>query len=221
MTETQSHPTQGNPSEELLENVPDKLHPVLQVIVDNIRFILAAIAILILALAGTAMYNSYQNSRLEKAQTRMAEILGQPADARVASLREFAKEAPESMQTALHFEVASTLVENGKHEEAAKELGIIAGNGHSLSAVAGLAQAAELTAAGKDADALKVLQALQKTAPASFKNQVLLRTAFAAEKAGDMKVALDTYKALEKEKALPLEGFAEFKAASIEAAQNK
>ncbi|GAB6176041.1 hypothetical protein JCM16814_09320 [Desulfobaculum senezii] len=218
MTDNAPSTPQGATAEELLENAPEALHPVLQAIVDNIRFILAGIAVLILAVGGTAIYKHVQEGKRAEAEAQLASIIAQPAAERVEALVNFESTAPEGMHTGIRLELAGALSESGQHERAAEELGKIAKAGNGLSTVAAIAQANELTKLDRTEDAIAILDGAKATAPESFVSIILREKASLSESIGDLKSALAAYEELLAEASPRNKGFIEGKVAELKAA---
>ncbi|NJB67410.1 putative negative regulator of RcsB-dependent stress response [Desulfobaculum xiamenense] len=217
MTDTASAPNQGAPVEELLENVPSKLHPVLQAIVDNIRFILAGIALLVIAVGASAVYKHVQASAVEKARTEIGEALAKAPAERVAALDALAASAPEELRAAIALELAGALSEAGDHDRAAAELGKIVASGNAVGPMAALGQAAELSRAGKNAEALAVLESASANAPAAFAPVFARQTAVLAEATGDLARARAAYEKLLEAATAGNKGYIEDKIARLEA----
>lgn len=166
--------------------------PLLQFIIDNVRYITGGIALLIVAILGTAGWNWYSTNVTETAQHDLGIILVSKDGAdRLAALETFVSTAPASVQNGVYLEIASNALALGDYAKASgayAKLTAIDG----MQVVATVAQSSALVADGKAADALALLEALENIAPESDRSFVRTHVVLAAEAAGDLQKALTT-----------------------------
>ena len=184
---TAATPESHAPLGALADEVDESLHPILQVIVDNVKFIVGLIVVLVVAVGGFAVYDTVQTSSLAEGRAKLAAIVAGDEAGRVDALKAFAKDAPGALKNAVDLELASALSAAGEHQEAAavwKELA--AADAPGVDTVAALGQAAELARADKHAEAAAILSALAPKVGEGYKVLVLHRLAYEAELSGDL-----------------------------------
>lgn len=201
------------------EEIDESLHPLLQSLVDNIKFIVGAIVALILAVGGYAVFDAVQASKVAEAQERLLNITKQEDPAkRAEAIESFLSEAPSAMHAGIKLELASTLSDAGEHDRAAaiwKELA--QSNVADMSIIAKSGLAAELSRTGDHKGAMDVLKGLTENAPSSYESMLLHRLAYEAEMAESWDVALSTWEKLLETNPSGNNGFIESKISSARA----
>lgn len=183
----------------LADEVDESLHPLLQAVVDNVKFIVGGIVLLIAMVGGIAVYDSVQESQLVEGRDKLAAIVnGDEAD-RVVALEAFAKDAPSAMKSAVELELASALSAAGEHAKAADVWQrLSADKTAGMGTLAELGRAAELARAEKHAEAASILSTLVPSVSEGYKVLVLHRLAYETELAGDTTAALKAWQELEQ-----------------------
>lgn len=201
------------------EEVDESLHPLLQALVDNVKFIVGTIVALILAVGGYAIFDSVQASKVADAQNELLTIANeQDASKRAEGLQAFLSKAPSGMQPGIKLELATTLSEAGKHQESATVWGeIAAANTADMGLIAKAGRAAELSLSGDHKAAMDLLNGIAKDASKSYKPMLLHRLAYEAEMANDWNVALSAWEELLTVNSAGSNAFIESKIASARA----
>lgn len=200
MTAEQAHHTPGQtglPEPQL----GDDMHPLLRKLMDNIKTIsIVAIAFLVV-FGGYALYDYVQTKRLTSSGEMLGEILvSTSGEERVQALRDFAASAPAALQTSALMELAAALKEQEQHDQALAVWNELEGQvDPPLVPVVTLGKAKALEDAGKQQEALELLEGYKATAPESYKATLDRRLAELAEELGDLQKALSAYRELAKD----------------------
>jgi predicted negative regulator of RcsB-dependent stress response len=214
----QGAPTGPHPEapEEAAE-AAEEHHPALQWALRNIKPLIIAVSVIILAAAAYAFADYYQDRQLEKAKVELARILatGDPAQ-RAEELSNYIADAPESLRTSALLELAETYERQENFEAAADTWGKVAALSDQTFAIpAGLGKAESLARAGKIEQALKALEELDAQAPAAYDKVIKFKIADVAERAGELERALQAYRAVRKEAGASQQAFVDYKIRQI------
>lgn len=192
-------------AEELLQNVPEELHPVLRKLLDNLRTVGLAAAVILAVAAVAAVIQHVRGSSLDKARAELGRILLQPAaTARIEALEKLAADAPEAVLPAVRIELAAALTAAGEHAKAEAVLDKLAKDAPpSLATPAAMAKAAALSRRGEHRAALAALLAARQGAPQDYALPLARQAAAEAMLAGDAEAqrkALTEIKTLDPER---------------------
>ena len=136
--------------------------PLLQFMLRHAGLIAGVLVLFLLVLIGTGIYNWHGDSRAEEARDALARTLiqNQGAD-QVKALSQLAEGAPSSTRFAAYMALAHSALENGDYATAAQAYGKAAkSTDGAFSLSASLGEAGALLKAGKNAEALTMLQSL-------------------------------------------------------------
>lgn len=175
-------------------------------------------AIVVLA-GGYALYGTYQQSRIAKAETALSNLVATTTGAeRQKALAAMAKTAPAGVRDAVNLALAKAALDAGDDAQAATAWAAVSKNAPAaMRAVAGLGQAAALVKAGQTAKAVTVLEGLKMDVPQAFIPTVDRQLAITAEAAGQWQKSLDAYLRLKADASLPNPGFIDARIASLRA----
>ncbi|WP_421901536.1 tetratricopeptide repeat protein [Maridesulfovibrio sp.] len=179
------------------ESTPDTLHPILDYIIKNGKMIAAGVAAIILIAGGISGFKYMNQQKLIKAQSEMGTILIKYSGAKQAdALAAFEKDAPASMKPAVQLALAKAWMDAGHYADAKTVWAAIAKTSPKLSAVSGLGQAKCLMLEDKAGEAVTVLQKLKESVDAVYAASINRLLGEAAEKAGNIQVAIQAYQGL-------------------------
>ncbi|MFP4070572.1 MAG: tetratricopeptide repeat protein [Desulfovibrionales bacterium] len=172
------------------------VHPVLKKILDNAKFIVLGVAILLLAVAGYSGYSVYQDSAKKEAAEELGRILTQTQGSdRIAALQDFLDNG--RLQQEARMELARAQMDQELYQDAAATWARLAEDGRGdLAVVARLGQSKNLLLSGTPQEALTILESLRTTAPDSYHRVIDAQIAEAAEQAGNRTQALSAYERL-------------------------
>ena len=175
----------------------DTIHPILQWILDNLKLLGLAAALLLLTVAGYSGFAYYQERARTEAQNRLGVILAQNQGPELISgLQEYIGSESHYRTKAL-FELAQAQMETGQYAAAAASWDQLARTKQNdLRTVALMGKARALGLGGSPAESLALLLNLRDSAPAPFVDNLQLQIAETAESAGELKTALTAYEAL-------------------------
>lgn len=186
-----------------LENFQDLLggrdiHPFLQKMLDNLKPILAGVAVIILAAAVVTGWRLFHQRSLASSQEALGAILvGNTGQAKIAALEKFLPEAPSALKTSIYFELAGASMAVKDYDKAANYWKLLsAADGADTAFLAKLGEARSLALAGKAPEAVKMLAELKQNAAEPYKVTVTRQLALAAELAGDKAAALAAFEEL-------------------------
>lgn len=181
-----------------VEEVQEDLHPAFKLLVDNMNYIVAAIAALLLIVAAVSLYNWYSARNLAQAKNDLGTILSEKSgQEKITSLDAFLKEAPEALKPGILLELANEAMSEKQYSVAQGywnslvELG-----GEDITPVAIMGRARCLLLEGKAKEAVNQLVALKAHVSENFAMPVNRQLAETAEQAGDIETALAAYSEL-------------------------
>lgn len=178
------------------QEMDSDIHPVLKMILDNIKTIGLAVGGVVVAVAVYSGVTVYQKSQHDKAVAEMGQILVlQDKNAKVERLQAFAQHAPADLTPAIQLELARIFMDQGAYEKAAAAWHVVGGQ-PEMRVVAGLGEAKALIFKGDFTGAVTILSAIKKDAGQDFLPAVSANLAFAAEKAGQTDLAIAEYESL-------------------------
>lgn len=196
------------------QEMDSDIHPLLKKILDNIKPIGITIGGIVVAVAVYSGVTSYQESQYEKAVSELGVIMTMADQgARIEKLEAFAKSGPEELRSAAQLELARIYMDQNDYEKAAGAWQTI-GKGTDIRVIAGLGEAKALILKGDHAKAVEILSALKKEAGQEFLPAISANLAFAAEKAGQIELAISEYEAL-KSKEGGNEAFLDYKIGTL------
>lgn len=170
--------------------------PLLTFIVSNMRVIVGAILLLLVATVGYGVWQWQDAKNVREAQIDLGRILvrdsGEP---RVQALQKFLATAPEHMRGAVLLELASSAVAAEDFDSAVnayKELATTQ-TGTALGMISALNESSLLQRQDKPSEALAVLEKLLPTLPENLQPAVREQMASTADQAGELKKALQYY----------------------------
>jgi predicted Zn-dependent protease len=182
----------------LEQNVPDKLHPVLDFLVNNLRQIAWGVAGIVLLVAVYGVISHMRKSGEEKAQDELGLIVVQKVGAeRLKALEAYVKTAPDALKAKANLELARIAMDEKAYDQAQAAWKALEGLGDpNLVFTARLGQAKCLMLAGKNKEAVAALTDLSTKAPKDAKRVVTAQLASAAEAAQDWPTAVKAYQEL-------------------------
>lgn len=196
------------------QEMDSDLHPLLKKILDNIKPIGITIGGIVVAVAVYSGITSYQESQREKAMSELGVIMTMADQgARIEKLEAFATSGPEELRSAAQLELARIYMDQNDYEKAAGAWQAI-GKATDIRIIAGLGEAKALILKGDHAKAVEILSALKKDAGQEFLPAISANLAFAAEKAGQIELAISEYEAL-KSKEGGNEAFLDYKIGTL------
>lgn len=196
------------------QEMDSDIHPLLKKILDNIKPIGITVGGIVVAVAVYSGVTSYQESQYEKAVSELGVIMTMADQgARIEKLETFAKSGPEELRSAAQLELARIYMDQNDYEKAAGAWQTI-GKGTDIRVIAGLGEAKALILKGDHAKAVEILSALKKDAGQEFLPAISANLAFAAEKAGQIELAISEYEAL-KSKEGGNEAFLDYKIGTL------
>ncbi|TIH20090.1 hypothetical protein D0S45_01750 [Marinifilum sp. JC120] len=179
------------------ESTPDTLHPLLDFIIKNGKMIVAGIAAIILIAGGVSGFKYMNQQKMLKAQSEMGTILIKFSGAKQAeALAAFEKDAPASMKPAVQLALAKAWMDADSFADAKSVWADIAKTSPILAPVAGLGQAKCLMLEDKANEAITILQGLKESAGPAFAPSINRLLADAAEKSGNIQLAVQAYQGL-------------------------
>lgn len=187
---------------DLQAEVSHESAPLLQFMLRHAGLIAGVLVFFLLVLVGTGIYNWHGDSRTEEARDALARATLQHRGAdRVKALAQVAESAPSSTRFAAYMALAQSALDNGDYDTAAQAYGKAAkSTDGAFGLSAALGEAGTLLKAGKSAQALTLLQALQNALPGGASApQLRQMLAEAAIAAGQKELAARTYLALARE----------------------
>ncbi|NDV23654.1 tetratricopeptide repeat protein [Desulfovibrio sp. JC022] len=179
------------------ESTPDTLHPLLDYIIKNGKMIVGGIAVIILLAGGISGVKYMNQQKMIKAQSEMGTILIKYSGAKQAeALAAFEKDAPASMKPAVQLALAKAWMDADRFADAKSVWADIAKTSPKLAPVAGLGQAKCLMLEDKAGEAITILQKIKESAGAAYAPSINRLLADAAEKAGNIQLAVQAYQGL-------------------------
>lgn len=168
------------------------VHPILRFIGDNIKAISIAVGAALILAAGVSGWKMYQKHAFNKSNDELAAIMIEKNGAdQVSALESLVDKAPSKLKTAVLIELAQAQIREKQPDKAAKTWEAVAATRDGkIDTAAKLGQAGALVADGKAAEAVTLLEELQKSAPDDYKQIVSYQLGVAAEAAGDANKAV-------------------------------
>lgn len=188
--------------EGLESEVTAETAPLLRFITKYAGVIAGCVILVLAALGGMGIWNWHKSNKQKEAREELARInMTQEGDARENALKTLAENAPDSMKFYIYMTLGQSARENGHSAVAAEAYARAAAlDQGALGFAAQMAQAGSLLDKGDAREALALLQGLEKN-PGSVSAALRLKEmlAEAAEQAGDLTLAIQTYQALGNE----------------------
>lgn len=197
----QRPPVQQDPTllRDLQAEVSAESAPLLQFIVQNGRYIAGGVALFLVVLACVGLWRWHAAGVAREANEELARaLLIQDGEERLKALGTLADRTPEDHRFSVLTALARAAAEQGNHAAAADAYGRAADVAGKTPAgtAATLARAAMLLRAGRAADALPALQALDAGLPETLRQSLLPFLADAARQAGRKDLAAELYRRL-------------------------
>lgn len=195
MAETKEKPSSTGGFE---GEVVEDLHPLLEKITENFRFIAIAAGAIVLAVAISSAVVFYKKNQFVEAQNELGRIVTQTqGESKVQALDDFARSAPEALRKNALLELAKSAALAGDYEKAANAWNDLAKTTHGPeNAVALMGKAQALARKGDYATSLDILQNLKTKAPETFRVPIARQIAAIAEVSEEYAVALNAYEEL-------------------------
>ncbi len=191
-------PQAGGMMGELQSEVSVEAAPLLQFITRHVALIVGVVLLLIAAIVATGVYQWYTAKTVREAQLSLGKVLtSTTGEAKIQALEALLPDMPGSMREGVQLEIAlaALLVEN--YEKSAAAYGAVAAMDKGLmGAVAAMDQADALLRGDRAAEALSVLEELERTAPETMRVMVWESLGSAAEAAGKPERAAKAYESL-------------------------
>lgn len=179
------------------ESTPDSIHPLLDYLLKNGKVIVAGIAAIIIIAAGFSGIKYMNQQKQLKAQSELGAILIKYSGTKQAdALAAFEKDAPVEMKPAVQLALAKALMDSSEYAKAESVWTDIAKDNAVMAPVAELGKAKCKMLAGDFAGAIKVLQNLKNIAGPAYTSSIDRMLAEAAEKSGNIQMAVQSYQAL-------------------------
>ena len=192
---------QGGLMGELQSEVSVEATPLLRFVFKHIRILVGAVIVLILAIVALGGWRWYEASVQRDAEIALGHIRVSTSGAeRIAALEKISADIPANMRLGLQLDIAVTALGMEDLPRAAAAFGALYAQDPKgpVGLMAALNQADILQRQGKPAEALAVLDSLEKNAPESMRSVILEGQAVSAEQSGDLNRALTDYEALVK-----------------------
>ena len=186
---------------ELQSEVSVEATPLLRFVLRHIRILVGAVIVLILAIVVLGGWRWYEASVQRDAEIALGHIRVSTSGAeRIAALEKISADIPANMRLGLQLDIAVTALGMEDLPRAAAAFGALYAQDPRgpVGLMAALNQADILQRQGKPAEALAVLDSLEKNAPESMRSVILEGQAVSAEQSGDLNRALTDYEALVK-----------------------
>lgn len=182
----------------LEQNVPDRLHPLLDFLLGNLRIIGYGVAGLLVLVAAYGVVSGMRASSLENSREELGLIVVQKTGSeRVAALEEYARKAPDGVRPKALLELARAGMDDKQYDKAVEAWKQVEGLGDpELTLTARMGQAKSLMLGGKNKEAVAMLTAMVASVPQPLKRAVNAQLASAAEAAGDIPQAVRAYQEL-------------------------
>lgn len=188
---------------DLQAEVSSESAPLLQFMLRHAGLIAGVVILFLLVLAGTGIWRWYSGGKNEDARQELARIsMTMQGQERLKALAALADKAPSDVRLSVLLAWARSALESGEAAAAAEVYAKAAkldADG-ALGLAAALGEAGSLLKAGKNAEALTLLQGLEARLPAENRSvQLRQMLAEAAARAGQKDLAAKTYQALAQE----------------------
>lgn len=188
---------------DLQAEVSSESAPLLQFMLRHAGIIAGVVILFLLVLAGTGIWRWYSGGKNEDARQELARVsMTMQGQERLKALAALADKAPSDVRLSVLLAWAQSALESGDATVAAEVYAKAAkldADG-ALGMAAALGEAGSLLKAGKNAEALTLLQGLEARLPGENRSvQLRQMLAEAAARAGQKDLAAKTYQALAQE----------------------
>ena len=188
---------------DLQAEVSSESAPLLQFMLRHAGIIAGVVILFLLVLAGTGIWRWYSGGKNEDARQELARVsMTMQGQERLKALAALADKAPSDVRLSVLLAWAQSALESGDAAVAAEVYAKAAkldADG-ALGLAAALGEAGSLLKAGKNAEALTLLQGLEARQPGENRSvQLRQMLAEAAARAGQKDLAAKTYQALAQE----------------------
>ncbi|MBS6830761.1 MAG: tetratricopeptide repeat protein [Desulfovibrio sp.] len=188
---------------DLQAEVSSESAPLLQFMLRHAGIIAGVVILFLLVLAGTGIWRWYSGGKNEDARQELARVsMTMQGQERLKALAALADKAPSDVRLSVLLAWAQSALESGDAAVAAEVYAKAAkldADG-ALGMAAALGEAGSLLKAGKNAEALTLLQGLEARLPGENRSvQLRQMLAEAAARAGQKDLAAKTYQALAQE----------------------
>lgn len=188
---------------DLQAEVSSESAPLLQFMLRHAGIIAGVVILFLLVLAGTGIWRWYSGGKNEDARQELARVsMTMQGQERLKALAALADKAPSDVRLSVLLAWAQSALESGDAAVAAEVYAKAAkldADG-ALGLAAALGEAGSLLKAGKNAEALTLLQGLEARLPGENRSvQLRQMLAEAAARAGQKDLAAKTYQALAQE----------------------
>jgi predicted negative regulator of RcsB-dependent stress response len=192
-----AEPKNNNPYDQLMQEAPEELHPVLQYITDHIKLFAIGIGAILVIVGAYAGFTAYQNSQIGKAQDELGAILiiQDPAE-KIEKLNGFLTNAPGDLGISVRLALAKTLMEQKDYQKAAEIWSKLKDENEEFRFVAWLGQTKCLLLADKPEAALSELSQMKSKAPHEYNLMITRQSGEAAEALGQYAEAIRNYQEL-------------------------
>ena len=188
---------------DLQAEVSSESAPLLQFMLRHAGIIAGVVILFLLVLAGTGIWRWYSGGKNEDARQELARVsMTMQGQERLKALAALADKAPSDVRLSVLLAWAQSALESGDAAVAAEiyaKAAKLDADG-ALGMAAALGEAGSLLKAGKNAEALTLLQGLEARLPGENRSvQLRQMLAEAAARAGQKDLAAKTYQALAQE----------------------
>ena len=173
--------------------------PFLQFIIDNARWLVGLVVVLLVAVAGTAGWRMYAAGQEADVHEALAKIRQMPPDAgQIQKLEALASSCPGRLRVCVYTDLAVSALAQGNHAKAGEAYGIVAREAAdtAVGQAAALNEAGMLLAQKKYAEGVSMLQKLIPVLPEGTRMPARQMLADAAALAGQNDLAARTYEEL-------------------------
>lgn len=208
--------------QQLQGEVSGEAAPLLRFVLDNARYIAAGLGVLVLAAGAGAGYRWWAAEKAREAQADLGVITVAKSGAdRVQALEAFLAKAPSGVRNAVLLDLAATAMELKDYDKAASAWERLAAADGATGVVARIGRAQALSQAGKDAEALAVLEGLESSVSEISRNAVRGQLAVVAERAGKLDRAVAAYEQLMASESAGNKDYFKSRAAALKARMQK
>ena len=184
---------------ELQSEVSVEATPLLRFVVTHARIFVGCVVVLIVAIAAVGIWRWHESSVQRDAEIALGHIRVSTSGAeRIAALEKIAAEVPSGMRLGVQLDIAVTALGMQDLPRAAAAYGALYAQDPKgpVGLIAALNQADILQRMGKPAEALAVLDSLEKNAPETLRPVITEGQAVSAEESGNLQRALTGYEAI-------------------------
>ena len=183
---------------DLQSEVTVEAAPLLQFITRHVRSIVGLVLLLLVAIVATGVYQWHTAKTMREAHLALGKVLtATTGEDKIKALEALFKDAPESMRTGIHLELALAALQAENFDKAAEAYGEASKmDSGPISKIAAMNQADILLKAGKAEEALKVLDDIEQSIPENMRIMFLESLASTAEVAGNTARAIKAYEGI-------------------------